>query len=149
MSTEKRPATKADGWIQTAVGAFVVVITTFTTFSSTIHEYIDKKIEEQNKDLVRQVGAVGAGQMAIVMDTTLQVVALYYDSTCTRLNNVEELIGVRPSNRTIITPPDTVAIKKLQHQMRQVEEGIELILDGQAKAAGERRPRRAHNAYPQ
>jgi len=148
MSEKTRPASRADGWIQTAVGAFVIVITTFTTFSSTIHEYIDTKMEAQSKSLVRDVSAIGAGQMLLVMDSTVHVIGLYYDTTCTRLDNLEELVGVRPSNRTIITPPDTVALKQLKWRMQNMEQGIEAILDGMQDDRESWKRRTSHNTRP-
>jgi hypothetical protein len=141
--------TKADNWIRSAVQALVIIVSTWQLFTKEIHGYIDTKLEGMEEQVVRKVATVNHGQMLLLVDSIGDVMQLYQDTTRDRLFNIEELIGVRPSNRTIVVPPDTVAIARLQKQMRDVEAGIEQILDGQAEAAGKRRLRRAHNAFPQ
>ncbi len=147
MSTEK--STTVKDFAMDALKVALVIVTSWQLFANDIHGYIDTQLEELEKNVVRKVNNTTSGQMLQVVDSIGDRMQAYQDTNAARFINLEELIGVRPSNRTIITPPDTVAIKRLQLEMRQVHEGIELILDGQADAAGKRRPRRAHNAYPQ
>lgn len=141
--------TKADNWIRSAVQALVIIVSTWQLFTKEIHGYIDTKLEGMEDEVVRKVATVNAGQMLLLVDSIGGVMQLYQDTNRARLTNIEELVGVRPSNRTIIMPPDTVAIAALNRKMRDVEAGIEKILDGQAEAAANRRQRRAHNAFPQ
>lgn len=138
----------ATGWIGQAVQALVIIVTTWQLFAKEIHGYIDTAIAEERTELVRDLARINAGQMLMVMDSTTSAVRRYYDSTATRLVNLEELVGVRPSNRTIITAPDTVAIRRLQRDMAQLQEGVEAILDGQAQAQRVQRLRRQSPMLP-
>lgn len=147
-ATPEKAANAATGWIGQAVQALVIVITTWQLFATEIHGYIDTKMDAMEQNMVRKVGATTSGQMLQLVDSVDKRMQAYQDTNVKRLNNIEELIGVRPSNRTIIVPPDTAAIQRLQWQMRQVESGIERILDGQAEAAGQRRLRHTPKVHP-
>ena len=133
------PSNKATGWIGQAVQALVIIVTTWQLFAKEIHGYIDNELEDAKKEIVKQVSAVGHGQMLLVADSMRADMQLYQDSTNARFTRLENAVSARPLNRTVINPPDSAGLQELKRRMLQIEQGVEAILDGQATA--ERRSR--------
>lgn len=128
-----------DGWTRSLISAALVVAGSWYTVTNEIHGYIDARLTETVDKITLRAGAIGEGQMLMVMDT----VHAMDTRMVARINNLEELIGVRPSPRTIVVPPDTVARNRMERELKEIRGSIELLLDGAADPVYIRT--RAHN----
>lgn len=141
----EQAAKSTESYTKMIITVVLTVVGSWATVRNEIHTYIDTKMEAVRKDITSDVVNSVSGQMLQVMDSTKADIQAHQDAMSTRLDAIEEMVGVRVTNRTIITPPDTTGIKRLERRMAQMELGIEAVLDGLSRA--ERK--RAHNALPQ
>lgn len=137
-------AKSTESFTKVIITVVLTVVGSWATVRNEIHSYIDAKMEDVSSEITREVVNSVSGQMLQVMDSTKADIAAHQQAIGARLDIIEELVGVRMTNRTIIHPPDTAAIRRLERRMSQMEMGIDAVLDGMSRA--ERK--RAHNALP-